>query len=117
MNSNRYHAKSTKLQTRIGNMKVFLDDERKPPDDSWTLLRWPNEVIDSLLTNEVTHLSLDHDLGNDEFGTGNDVIIWLEEAVYFGKVKAPIITIHSANASARKKMLMGVEKIKQYEQP
>lgn len=96
-------------------MKVFLDDLRTPPDNTWTLVRWPNDVIELLLTNEVTHLSLDHDLGNDDYGTGYDVIVWLEEAVYFDRVKAPIITIHSANSSARTKMLAGVEKIYQYD--
>lgn len=35
------------------NMKVFLDDERKPPD-GWVLVRWPEEAIDLLKTNQVT---------------------------------------------------------------
>ena len=81
-------------------MKIFLDDIRKPPDESWTLCKWPNEVIDLLLTGKVTHLSLDHDLGNDDFGTGNDVVIWLEEQVYFNRLRPPIVTLHRASPVA-----------------
>ena len=95
-------------------MKIFLDDIRKPPDESWTLCKWPDEVIDLLLTGKVTHLSLDHDLGNDDFGTGNDVVIWLEEQVYFNRLRPPIITVHSANPVGRKKMEQGIKNIYWY---
>lgn len=95
-------------------MKIFLDDIRKPPDESWTLCKWPDEVIALLLTGKVTHLSLDHDLGNDDFGTGNDVVIWLEEQVYFNRLRPPIITVHSANPVGRKKMEQGIKNIYWY---
>ncbi|WP_439037769.1 cyclic-phosphate processing receiver domain-containing protein [Agarivorans sp. QJM3NY_25] len=32
-----------------------------------------------LKTGEVTEISLDHDLGNDDHGTGYDVVLWIEE--------------------------------------
>ncbi len=50
-------------------MKVYLDDERIAPD-GWRQVRWPEEVIELLETGEVTELSLDHDLGDDDHGTG-----------------------------------------------
>ena len=62
-------------------MKVYLDDERKPPA-GWTLVRWPDEAIKLLKTGRVTDISLDHDLGDDARGTGNDVILWIEEQVF-----------------------------------
>lgn len=95
-------------------MKVFLDDIRTPPDKDWVLVRYPNEVVDLILAGGVTHISLDHDLGNDDFGTGYDVILWLEEQVYFDRVIPPTITIHSANPVGRKKMEDGIKNIYGY---
>lgn len=50
-------------------MKVFLDDERAAPA-GWVLARWPDEAIELLRQGGVTHLSLDHDLGDDRKGAG-----------------------------------------------
>ena len=91
-------------------MKVFLDDMRPAPQ-GWTLVRWPEDVIRLLKTNEVTDLSLDHDLGDDTHGTGYDVILWIEKAVSIDNFKPPKITVHSANISARMKMESGIESI------
>ena len=91
-------------------MKVFLDDERIAPDD-WVAVRWPEEAIALLKTGNVTDMSLDHDLGDDEHGTGYDVILWIEEAVATKNFSPPCITVHSANSSARKKMELGIESI------
>jgi hypothetical protein len=92
-------------------MKVFLDDERIP-SKGWVLVRWPEEAIDLLKTGKVSEISLDHDLGDDEHGTGNDVILWIEEQVATNSsYNPPKITVHSANASARKKMEAGIKSI------
>lgn len=61
-------------------MKVYLDDERPVPE-GWVGCRWPEEVIQLLKAGGVTHLSLDHDLGDDAHGTGYDVVLWIEEQV------------------------------------
>lgn len=73
---------------------------------------WPEEAIAILKTGVVTHISLDHDLGDDVRGTGYDVILWIEEAVVTSNFVPPVILVHSANASARIKMILGVESIK-----
>ena len=92
-------------------MKVYLDDERTPPE-GWRLVRWPDEVIDLLKTGEVTHLSLDHDLGDDERGTGYDVLCWLEEQVFTNGFNPPgTIKVHSANSGARPKMESAIRSI------
>jgi hypothetical protein len=91
-------------------MKVFLDDERVPPE-GWEVVRWPDEAIALLKTGLVTDLSLDHDLGNDERGTGYDVLVWIEEAVATGNFSPPQLTVHSANSSARVKMMGAVHSI------
>ncbi len=92
-------------------MKVFLDDERKAPE-GWVRVRWPEEAIELLQNGQVEEISLDHDLGDDEHGTGYDVILWIEEAVALRNFKAPVISVHSANSSARQKMESGIIKIR-----
>ena len=96
-------------------MKVFLDDERNPPD-GWILVRWPQDAIDLLRAGKVTEISLDHDLGDDDHGTGNDVILWIEEQVAVNDFDPPKISVHSANPSARKKMEAGINAIKSLKQ-
>jgi len=94
-------------------MKIFLDDERSPPQ-GFRLARWPDEVIELLGSTFVTHLSLDHDLGNDDRGTGYDVVRWVEEAVATRGFVPPEIRVHSANASARVKMELGIAQIRRF---
>ena len=74
---------------------------------------WPSEVIALLETGKVLELSLDHDLGDDERGTGYDVVLWIEEAVAMNGFIPPKIAVHSANSSAREKMLAGIRSIEQ----
>lgn len=91
-------------------MKVYLDDERQTPA-GWHRVYWPDEAIELLKTGEVTDISLDHDLGDDERGTGYDVVLWIEEAVFTEGFHPPRMVVHSANSSAREKMERGIEKI------
>ena len=88
-------------------MKVYLDDERPAPV-GWVRAYWPDEVIRLLETGSVEQLSLDHDLGDDARGTGDDVVLWIEEAVALRGFVPPKITVHSANSSAGDKMRAGI---------
>ncbi|MBF4371293.1 hypothetical protein EAY04_25230, partial [Vibrio anguillarum] len=81
-------------------MKVYLDDERDTPE-GWVRSYWPEEVIELLKSGNVTEISLDHDLGDDDHGTGYDVVLWIEEAVITRGFVPPIMKVHSANSSAR----------------
>lgn len=92
-------------------MKVFLDDERKTPS-GWHRTYWPDETIALLESRSVLELSLDHDLGDDNRGTGYDVVLWIEEQVANSNFDPPSIRVHSANSSARVKMEMGIENIR-----
>jgi hypothetical protein len=47
-------------------VKLWVDDIRRPPDDSWTWARTNEQAIDALRTGEVTEASLDHDMGLHE---------------------------------------------------
>lgn len=89
---------------------MFLDDERQAPV-GWKWVRRPREAIALLQTGEVTEISLDHDLGDDQGGTGYSVVLWIEEAVAMRDFTPPKITVHSANVSARKKMELAIENI------
>jgi hypothetical protein len=91
-------------------MRIYLDDERVTPD-GWVRTYWPDEVIALLEQGGVTHVSLDHDLGDDERGTGYDVILWIEEAVALRGFSPPEIFVHSANSPARDKMVAGIRAI------
>ena len=91
-------------------MKVFLDDERETPN-GWIRVYWPDEAISLLETGDVEEISLDHDLGDDERGTGYDVLLWIEEAVITSDFIPPKIKVHSANSSARHKMELGISNI------
>jgi Cyclic-phosphate processing Receiver domain len=72
-------------------------------------VRWPDEAIALLETGQVEELSRDHDLGDDERGTGYDVLVWIEEAVALRGFRPPVITVHSANAVGRQRMALAIE--------
>ncbi|MCM2370615.1 cyclic-phosphate processing receiver domain-containing protein [Aporhodopirellula aestuarii] len=91
-------------------MKVYLDDERTTPD-GWHRVYWPDEAIELLKTGTVTDISLDHDLGDDDRGTGYDVVLWIEEQVALHGFVPPSVKVHSANVSARTKMENGIRAI------
>lgn len=91
-------------------MNVYLDDERKTPA-GWLRAYWPDEVITLLKSGKVKQLSLDHDLGNDDKGTGYDVLLWIERAVFIDGFVPPTIIVHSANISARIKMERAITQI------
>jgi hypothetical protein len=94
-------------------IKLYLDDERIAPE-GWVRVYWPEEVIALLKSGGVTEVSLDHDLGDDDHGTGYDVILWLEEQVVLNGFNPPKISVHSANSSARLKMEAGIRSIKKH---
>ena len=92
-------------------IKVFLDDERITPQ-GWVRAYWPEDVIRLLESSDVEELSLDHDLGDDEHGTGYDVLLWIEEAVVTkGYIPPKTIIVHSANPAARQRMEQAIEQI------
>ena len=94
-------------------MKIYLDDERPTPE-GWVRVYWPEEAILLLESGSVTEISLDHDLGDDERGTGYDVVLWIEEAVMTRGFRSPKITVHSANSSAKQKMEAGIRSIQAF---
>lgn len=46
------------------SIKLFIDDIRNAPDDSWVVARTINNAIRTLAQWEVTNISLDHDISH-----------------------------------------------------
>lgn len=93
-------------------MKVFLDDLRPTPD-GWYRVYTVEETKRILQTRNVTHLSLDNDLGSEDYKTeGFNVLNYLEEVVHFDPAfPIPIITIHSSNEGRAPMMRMVAAKL------
>ncbi|MFQ1868025.1 cyclic-phosphate processing receiver domain-containing protein [Aeromonas veronii] len=53
-------------------------------------------------------------MGEDDRGTGYDVILWIENEVMTNNFILPQIHIHSANVSARRKMELGIMAINSF---
>jgi hypothetical protein len=93
-------------------MKLWVDDLRTPPDDSWTWVKNPYDAIQELAMSKmmsegklggvcsmglVTHLSLDHDLGPNPHGgdpiTSRPIVLWMCEKEWW----PANVVVHSAN--------------------
>ena len=80
-------------------MKIFLDDIRFPPDNSWTIVRNYNEFVETIsyfIENNINIdvISFDNDLGEEL--EGYDCAKWLVE----NNIVIPEIRIHSKNTVA-----------------
>ncbi len=96
-------------------MKLYLDDIRTAPS-GWIRVYTAQECIDRLMVEDITELSLDHDLGDESIaGNGYQVLEWLEEQVFLHNFKPPdIITVHSSNTSAADKMRLAINSIHRF---
>lgn len=87
-------------------MKLYVDDDayyRFTPA-GWTRAYTAREAIKYLATEKVTHLSLDHDLGDPNEDTGYDIMKWIEIRVELAEFPLPEITFHTANPTGRANM-------------
>jgi hypothetical protein len=91
-------------------LRVYLDDEREAPP-GWFRVYTAAEAIELLQTGRVEEISLDHDLGPPDVGTGYDVVAWLEARVISDGFAPPLIRIHTANPVARVRMEAAVRSI------
>ena len=90
-------------------MRVWLDDVRPKPEGFDVWAHDAAQAIDLLETGNVTHISLDHDLGDTEFHqTGYTVASAIEEWVFQGRIPMPTWQIHSANPVGRENMRMAL---------
>lgn len=92
-------------------MKLYVDDIRIAYR-GWVQAWNAKEAIDYLRTEQVTHLSLDHDLGDVGEDTGYDIMKWIEVRVYHDEFPLPEITFHTANPAGRANMQACLDAIK-----
>ncbi len=93
-------------------MKIYLDDRRDPPDESWKLARNVEEFQRLVLIGEpITHMAFDHDLGEENkvmLPTGMDATKWfvelcLDHPSYCEKLQ--FVTVHSDNPGGAENIL------------
>lgn len=90
-------------------IKLYLDDRRPLPDESYTLVRSYDEAIKFVEDNGIpTFISFDHDLGCDDKGNilkdGYDFAKWLIEMDMDGVHNIPdnfSFFVHSSNPSGK----------------
>lgn len=82
-------------------MKVWLDDVRPMPRDFDIHCRTMADIEPLLRVGAVTHISFDHDLGEDKGGTllptGYDVAKLIEHMAHDGTIRPFTWSVHSAN--------------------
>lgn len=92
-------------------MKLWLDDEREAPE-GWTRVYTVAEAYDLVLSDDCTHVSLDHDLGTGD-ATGYTVACIIEDRAHNDPDWViPVITCHSANPVGRKRIEQVIERLK-----
>jgi hypothetical protein len=96
-------------------MKLFVDDIRNPPDNTWTVARNYYEAIEYLSgAEQITAISLDHDLGIGT-PTGYDIAKWIEKKAVEGKFILPkCLRCHSQNPVGKRNILIALEQAKKY---
>jgi len=105
-------------------MKLFVDDRRNPPDDSWEVCRTITKAIRLLMTQNVQLISLDYDAGylraNDKLdfssfaGMHDDAPTVTVPDENFGAIAwvicmmapdaRPHVVLHSGNPAGREEM-------------
>lgn len=95
------------------NTKLYVDDVRMVPDDTWDLAVSYDQAIKLLESNQYLTISLDHDLGDintDRERTGYDVLMWLTERRMNDMPVPCTVLIHTANPVARDRMVGVLER-------
>lgn len=96
-------------------MKLWIDDVRPRPNDSWDWVKTSSEAIIYLVSTANTDyfpdvISFDHDLGGDD--TTMPVVNMLEEMVEDGTLDRPFQwQIHSMNPVGKRNLLVVLMRI------
>ena len=87
----------------MSKIKVWLDDERKMPENFTTHVKTADEAIALLAGGNVELISLDHDLGEGA-KTGYDVARWIEGAAQSKSLKPVQVLYHTQNPVGKENM-------------
>jgi len=99
-------------------MKIWLDDIRTPPDNTWTWCKSAQD-FESVLQHiaEVTDISFDHDIASYDARTGDEITgyhcLCMIEKIWWndGNFVVPRMTVHSANPVGRARMQKLIDKM------
>jgi hypothetical protein len=89
--------------------KLWIDDLRDPPDDTWVCARTSSEAISLLKSNRYDVISFDHDLGGDD--TAMKIVDQIELWVYEETMPRFKWHIHSMNPIGRQNIARVLENI------
>jgi hypothetical protein len=79
-----------------GLVRIWVDDIRIPPDNTWVWFKTSKQVINNLIyaktfNRMIYQMSLDHDLGGND--TTRPIVLWMCENDFW-----PVeVVVHSAN--------------------
>ncbi len=93
-------------------MKLWIDDFREPPDDSWV---WAKTVLDAFLEweyNIVEEVAFDYDLGHGE--TSLIFAKFIEALAHDGLIDPIKWSVHSDNPAGRKNLIAALESADRY---
>lgn len=91
-------------------LKLWLDDLRPPPDESWYWVKSAERTIGLLKGFTIDELSLDNDLGEDQ-EEGRKVVRWMAARNCW---PTQAVHVHTDNSVARAYMLGMVERYGPY---
>lgn len=111
---NLFSIENVKAIDMINTMKLWLDDIRPMPEGYDVHVTTAQEAISFLETHNVTEISLDHDLGPEEAGTGYSVACWIEYAAFKSLCKPIVMHIHSANPVGMERMSKAIKNACRY---
>lgn len=85
-------------------MRLYVDDLRTTgdrtktgPNAPWERTYGYHDTVARLSKGDVTHISLDHDLGPHGTPTGYDIAKWIEEQAHAGALPPMTWEVHSMN--------------------
>ncbi len=87
-------------------MKLWIDDMRDAPDDSWTVVRkvQPAIIFIAQFGLKITDISLDHDIENRPDDETFKPVAYYIALHYFNTATKPNVRIHSDNPVGAKEL-------------
>lgn len=98
----------------LNSIRLWVDDIRPaPPEYNVTV----NNVVDAIMhlnTGRVVEISLDHDLGDENVGTGYMIAKFIEMKAHEGVLPRLTWHLHTDNAAGRRYMDMALKNADKY---
>lgn len=91
--------------------RIWIDDERAPPNDSWKWAKTSNVAIELLCDYDPEQISFDHDLGGND--TTMKVVDYIEKWAEAGLIDKFSWTVHSMNPVGRENIIRAMNRIEE----